>query len=79
MCRFDKAWLIIVDIKLFLVVAFGSHIWDSDRSDVLYMIGQAFRKNVNGGLGLRKYETIHDQLRDGFQEAMTKTRNRKLK
>ena len=36
-CRSDKVWLKIVDMKLFPVLAFGSHVWDYDRSDVSYM------------------------------------------
>ena len=78
-CRSDKVWLKIVDMKLFPVLAFGSHLWDYDRSDVSYMVNQAFRKGVRCGLGMRKYESIHDRLKDGFQEAMTRAKDMKLK
>ena len=43
------------------------------------MVNQAFQKGVRCRLGMRKYESIHDQLRDGFQEAMTRAKDRKLK
>ena len=38
----DKVWLKIVDMKLFPVLAFDSYFWDYDRSDVSYMVNQAF-------------------------------------
>ena len=28
---------------------------------------------------MRKYESIHDRLKDGFREAMTRAKNTKLK
>ena len=77
--RSDKVWLKIVDMKLFSVLAFGSHLWDYDRSDVSYVVNQAFQKGVRRGLGTRKHESIHDRLKDGFQEAMTRAKDMKLK
>ena len=60
----------------------GTGIWLSssglsyyDRSDVSYVVNQAFRKDVRCGLGMRKDEPIHDRLKDGFQEAMTRAKD----
>ena len=78
-CRSDKVWLKIVDMKLFPVLALGSHIWDYDRSDVSYMVNQAFRMGGRCGLGMRKYESIHDRLKDDFKEATTRAKDMRLK
>ena len=43
------------------------------------MVNQAFRNGVRRGLGMRKYESIHDRLKDGFQEAMSRAKDMKLK
>ena len=43
------------------------------------MVNQAFRKGVRRGLVMRQYECIHDRPKDGFQEAMTRARDTKLK
>ena len=45
-CRYDKVWLKIVDMKLFPVLAFGSHLWN-----VSYMVSEAFRRVTDAGLG----------------------------
>ena len=37
-CRSDKVWSKIMDMKLSPVLAFGSHFWDYDKSDVSYMV-----------------------------------------
>ena len=78
-CRSDKVWLKIVDMKLLPVLAFGSHLGNYDRSDVSCMVNQAFWKGVRCGLGMRKYESILGRLKDGFQEAMTRAKDMKLK
>ena len=62
-CRSEKVYLKIVDMKLFPLLAFCSHLWDYDRSessDVSCMVNQAFRKSIRRGLGMRKYESIHE-------------------
>ena len=79
MCRSDKVWLEIVDMKRFPVLAFGSHLWDYDTSDVSYMVNHAFRKGVRRGLGMKKYEFIHDRLKDSFREAMARAKDMRLK
>ena len=43
------------------------------------MVNQAFRKSVSRGLGMRKYKSIHERLKDGFQKAMTRAKDMKLK
>ena len=61
--------------ETFPVQAFGSHLWDYDRFDVSYMVSQAFREGIRRVLGMRKYESIHDKLKDGFREAMTRAKD----
>ena len=50
-CRSDEIWLRIVYMRHCSVLAFGSHLWDYDRSDVSYMVNQAFRKVSDAGFG----------------------------
>ena len=78
-CRSDKVWLKIMDMKFFPVLSFGSHLWNYDKADVSYMVNQAIRKDFRCRLRMRKYESIHDRLKDGFQEAMTRAKDMKLK
>ena len=40
-CRSDKVRLEIVDMNHFTVLAFGSYLWDYDRSNVSYMFNRA--------------------------------------
>ena len=69
----DSVWLKILDVKLFPVVAYGCHVWDTGRLSVMRMANSAFRKGIRRGLGLKQWDSMRDRLGDALVEATVRT------
>ena len=48
-CTSDEAWKRIVDHKLFPVLVYGSHLWDTDRKSTMRGVDLAYRKGIRRG------------------------------
>ena len=53
-CPKDSVWMTIMERQLFPVVAYGSHLWNFERSIVETSVNTAYRKGICRGLGLRQ-------------------------
>ena len=74
----DKSWMRIVDVQLFQVLSYGSHMWNMGSASNVRMLNAAFRKGVRRGLGMKPRESIRERLNDCFKEASEKIRRLQL-
>ena len=70
-CPKDSVWMTIMERQLFPVLAYGSHLWNFERSIVETSINTAYRKGIHRGLGMRQRDSIVERLPD-FVEASLK-------
>ena len=69
----------VMDMKLLPILFYGCHLWECENSSVAWLINSAFRKGVQRGLGLGKFESIRDLVASGFQETAVRAKMLKLK
>ena len=70
-CPKDSVWMTIMERQLFPVLAYGSHLWNFERSIVETSINTAYRKGIRRGLGMRQRDSIVERISD-FVEASLK-------
>ena len=59
----------IVDTQLYPVLAFGSHLWDFEKSVLCTTVDRAYRRGIRRGLGMRFQDSIRNRFPDWFTEA----------
>ena len=74
----DKSWMRIVDVQLFPVLSYGSHMWNMGSASNVRMLNAAFREGVRRGLGMKPRESIRERFKDCFKEASEKIRRLQL-
>ena len=52
-CLSDLAWKRIMDVQLFPVLSYGSHLWNFEYGSVTRAVNKAYRKGIRRGLGMR--------------------------
>ena len=72
-CSKYSVWMKIMKSQLFPVLAYGSHLWNFERSVVETSVNAAYRKGIRRGLGMRQRDYIVERI-PGFVEASLKMR-----
>ena len=72
-CPKDSVWMTIMERQLFLVLAYGSHLWNFERSIVETSVNTAYQKDIRRGLGMRQRDSIVERIPD-FVQASLKTK-----
>ena len=70
-CPKDSVWMTIMQSQLFPVLAYGSHLWNFERSIVETSINTAYRKGIRRRLGMRQRDSIAERIPE-FVEASLK-------
>lgn len=70
--REEDVWKKVLDIQLFPVLSYGSHMWDFTKISVCNMLNSAWRKAIRKGLGMGFRDSISDRLKGWFKEATEK-------
>ena len=60
--REEDVWKKVLDVQLFPVLSYGSHLWDLRKISLCHLLDSTWRKAIRKGLGMGFRDSISDRL-----------------
>ena len=68
-CLNDCVWKKLVEVQLFPILSYGSHLWNLEKKTVSNLVDVSYRKGIRRGIGFRQRVSVRERLGDWFVEA----------